>query len=80
VLGLILAGAGVGVLPTHLLREHLASGRLVLLCPGWIWKKVALYAVMPSRPSRSPALTAFLKMLVDQVALDGLRWAPADGD
>ncbi len=74
VLSLLLAGAGVGVLPEHALREHLYGGRLVVLCPGWIWKKVALYALMPSKPSKNPALRAFLSTLEDQVAQNKMRW------
>ncbi|MCX5742607.1 MAG: LysR substrate-binding domain-containing protein [Proteobacteria bacterium] len=75
VLGLLLHGAGVGVLPEHALREHLHEGRLVCLCPGWIWKRVTLYAVMPSRASQRPALSAFLAMLREQIARDRMRWS-----
>lgn len=78
VLSLLLAGAGVGVLPEHLVREHVRDGRLVVLCPGWIWKKVVLYALTPSRPSQSPALRAFLAALRDQIARDALRWGEPD--
>ena len=79
-LSLLLSGAGVGVLPEHALREHLASGRLVQLCPGWIWKKVALYALMPSGPAHSPATKAFLAMLRTQLQHDALRWESSAED
>jgi DNA-binding transcriptional LysR family regulator len=79
VLSLLLNGAGVGVLPEHALREHLHEGRLVRLCPAWIWKRVTLYALTPSGAARSPALKAFLAMLRDEIARDRSRWeAPAD--
>lgn len=74
VLALLLAGAGVGVFPVHGLRAHLDAGRLVELCPGWIWKTVTLYALMPSRPTANPAVDALLEMLRDEVARTGGRW------
>ncbi len=77
VLSLLLHGAGVGVLPEHALREHLYAGRLVRLCPAWVWKRVTLFALMPSRTPR-PVLQAFLAMVEEQLALDAVRWgAPA---
>jgi DNA-binding transcriptional LysR family regulator len=76
VLSLLLHGAGVGVLPEHALREHLHEGRLIRLCPAWIWKSVTLYALTPSKASQRPALAAFLAMLRDQVARDRTRWTP----
>lgn len=78
-LSLLLHGAGVGVLPEHALREHLHEGRLVELCPGWIWKQVALYALMPSRTAQKPALKVFLAMLAEQLAADRLRWPTTTG-
>lgn len=72
VLSLLINGAGVGVLPEHMLREPLHTERLVQLCPGWVWKKVTLYALTPSKASL--ALKAFLSMLRDQVAYDKSRW------
>ncbi len=74
VLSLLLNGAGVGVLPEHALREHLHAGRLVRLCPGWIWKRVTLYALMPSRAAPGSALKAFLAMLLAEVERDSTRW------
>ena len=73
VLALMLAGAGVGVFPMYGLRAHLEAGRLVDLCPGWIWKSVSLYALMPSRPTSNPAVDALLHMLRDAVAPLGDR-------
>jgi DNA-binding transcriptional LysR family regulator len=74
VLSLLLGGAGAGVLPEHALREHLHAGRLVRLCPGWIWKRVTLYALMPSRPAPGSALKAFLAMLLAAIERDRTRW------
>ena len=77
VLGLALHGAGVCVLPEHLVAEPLREGRLVTLCPGWVWKRLSLYALTPSRPSQRPALKAFLAMLREQVRRDAARWGAA---
>lgn len=77
VLGLALHGAGVCVLPEHLVADPLRDGRLVTLCPGWIWKRITLYALTPSRPSQRPALKAFLTMLREHVRRDAARWGAA---
>jgi DNA-binding transcriptional LysR family regulator len=76
VLSLLLHGAGVGVLPEHALHEHLRDGRLIRLCPGWIWKRIALFAITPSGTKQRPALAAFLAMLREEVARDRARWTP----
>lgn len=62
------------MLPEHALREHIHEKRLVVLCPGWIWKEVALYALAPSRASLGPMQRAFITMLQDQLARDHTRW------
>ena len=74
-LGLLISGAGVGVLPEHALREHLHQGRLVHLCPGWIWKTITLFALTPSKPSGNATVEAFLQLLRETMALDTTRWA-----
>lgn len=73
-LSLLLSGAGVGVLPEHALREHLHGGRLVVLCSGWVWKTVTLYALTPSAASQSAAAKALLSALRDQIARDRMLW------
>jgi LysR family transcriptional activator of dmlA len=73
-LSLLVHGAGVGVLPEHALREALREGRLVDLCPGWLWKRVSLYALTPSRSDARPAVAVFLSMLEEQVRADRARW------
>jgi DNA-binding transcriptional LysR family regulator len=72
---LLLHGAGLGVMPEHALREHLASGRLVRVCPGWSWKRVSVYALTPSKASGGAALKVFLAEVKAQLARDRLRWA-----
>ena len=75
VLSLLLAGAGVGVLPDYQLRDAIRAGQLVEMCPGWSWKTVSLFVQFPARASLSPAGRAMLTMLRDAVALDASRWA-----
>jgi DNA-binding transcriptional LysR family regulator len=73
-LSLLLSGAGVGCLPDYLLREHLASHRLVRLCEGWSWKVVHLHALLPSRAAIRPVHRAFVEALEREVATSAARW------
>lgn len=73
-LSLILNGGAIGVLPEHVLTEHLAMARLIELCPGWYWKEISLYALMPSAPSRRVVVKTFLTMLADKVQQDRVRF------
>lgn len=77
ILSLLLAGAGLGVMPEHVLREPLRDGRLVELCPGWIWKHVTLYALMPAGARRNPATKELLRLLLEQMQLEERRWPDA---
>jgi DNA-binding transcriptional LysR family regulator len=74
VLAFVLAGAGLGVYPRHGLWPHLDAGRLVVVCPGWIWKTVSLHALLPSRPTSNPTVEAFLDLLKDEVSRAEARW------
>lgn len=74
VLGLLLAGAGVGVLPDYMLREHLSTGRLVRLCAPWVWKRVALFILAPPRAKLRPIHRHFTDVLREQLVLDEARW------
>jgi DNA-binding transcriptional LysR family regulator len=37
---LLVAGAGFGALPTHMVRTDIRSGRLVQVCPGWFRRRL----------------------------------------
>jgi DNA-binding transcriptional LysR family regulator len=67
---LVLHGAGVGVLPEYLVAEELRSGALVRLCPEWIWRRLLVFAELPSGKQKPQRLRLFL---------DGLKRAVADG-
>jgi DNA-binding transcriptional LysR family regulator len=61
---LVLGGVGLGALPDYWIEADLRRGALVRLCPGWIWKRVSLYAVLPSArrlPKRAELFLAALK-------------------
>ncbi|EYF04509.1 LysR family transcriptional regulator [Chondromyces apiculatus] len=60
----LLAGAGVGAIAEHLVREDLRAGRLVRLFPEHALPSGGIYAVMPSRrqvPLKVSAFVSFLK-------------------
>lgn len=46
---LLLAGAGFGVVPQHVVREDIRAGRLVHVCPGFIERRLILHALLPTR-------------------------------
>lgn len=71
---LLLSGAGVGMMPTHALYDALLEGRLVRLCPEWIWKRVSLYSLIPSKAFQRPVVKAFLALLGEQLAEEPGRW------
>lgn len=60
---LLLAGVGVGALPEYLIADDLARGALRRLCPGWVWKQVALYAELPSARRKPRRVQLFLDAL-----------------
>jgi DNA-binding transcriptional LysR family regulator len=63
-LGLVLAGAGLGLCPDYQAREHVASGRLVRLLPSHALKRGGIYAVNAygrRPPARVAAFVTFLR-------------------
>lgn len=63
---LLLAGAGFGVIPSHMVRQDIAEGRLLQVCPGWMHRRVTLQALLPTRQT-PPRVRAFLSALVQAV-------------
>jgi DNA-binding transcriptional LysR family regulator len=63
---LLVAGAGFGVLPTHMVRTDIRSGRLVQVCPGWFHRRFWLHALLPTRQS-PPRVRAFLSALTREM-------------
>lgn len=61
---LMLAGAGLGILPDYSARELVSSGQLVRLLPDWALPQAGIYAVYPPgrfRPARVSAFVDFLQ-------------------
>ncbi|WP_169927770.1 LysR family transcriptional regulator [Labilithrix luteola] len=61
---LLVAGAGFGLLPLHVVRDDIAAGRLQLVCPDWRSRKLTLHALLPTRQS-PPRVRVFLDRLSD---------------
>lgn len=58
------AGVGVVQLPRLMLRDHLASGELVCVVPGWEPRREIIHAVFPSRRGILPSV----RLLIDFLA------------
>jgi len=67
VMAATLAGGGLSVLPDFLVSEHLNAGTLVHILPSWALPSGGIYAVYPAARFRSPKVTAFVAMLVDEI-------------
>jgi DNA-binding transcriptional LysR family regulator len=63
---LLLAGAGFGVMPRHMVQEDLKSGRLREVCPGWFHRRLWLHALLPTRQA-PPRVRAFLTALAGAI-------------
>ena len=58
-------GLGVVQLPTMMMDEPLADGRLVRLLPDWAPRQEVIHAVFPSRRGLLPAIRALIDHLVE---------------
>jgi DNA-binding transcriptional LysR family regulator len=63
-----LSGLGVAVLPDWLVREDLASGRLVRLCPRWHGTPLAAQVVYPGQRMLPVRVRAFIDFALDYMA------------
>ncbi len=59
-----LAHIGAAVLPDFLVRDHLATGRLVELLPDWHLPEGGIHIVYPPARFRPPRVMAFTEMLI----------------
>lgn len=73
----VLAGAGVGMLPTYFVSDDLRHGALVRLLPDHEPETLGIHAVYLSRRHRPPALQLLLDFLADRF---GGAVAPWDRD
>ncbi|KUM54997.1 LysR family transcriptional regulator [Rheinheimera sp. EpRS3] len=67
---LMLAGAGMGILPDYSARDLVSSGQLIRLLPDWSLAQAGIYAVYPPgrfRPARVTAFVDFLQQYQQQL-------------
>lgn len=62
----VLAGAGIGLLPTYLVGEHLRSGQLVRLLAAWQPETLGIHALYLSRSHQPRLLRAMLDFLAER--------------
>jgi DNA-binding transcriptional LysR family regulator len=70
---------GRGRVPRARAGRAPGAGRLVQLCSGWVWKRVHLFALTPSRVGSRSLAGLFLAMLREQLELDRARWRTRPG-
>jgi len=63
-----LEGVGAVELPSMIVGEYLASGRLLELLPEWTLQSGIVHAVFPSRRGLLPSVRSFIDFLVDEFA------------
>lgn len=59
---LLVASAGFGLLPFHVVRGDIEEGRLLHVCPDWSSRKLILHALLPTRKP-PPRVSVFLARL-----------------
>ena len=62
----VLEGIGIAHLPTVVVREDIAAGRLVELVPGWAPKCGIVHAIFPSRRGLLPSVRALIDFLGEE--------------
>jgi DNA-binding transcriptional LysR family regulator len=69
-----LAGQGVILQPTFLVRDDIAAGRLVELLPEYRSLELGIYAVYPTRKHVLPKVRALIDFLAERFAQTAGRW------
>jgi DNA-binding transcriptional LysR family regulator len=74
-----IAGVGVAKLPSMVVDDHIASGRLVNVTPAWAPRSGVIHAVFPSRRGLLPSVRSFIDFLASEydritaMAKEGIR-------
>lgn len=68
-----LAGVGVVKLPSMVAEEHIASGKLVNVVPGWTPQSAIVHAVFPTRRGLLPSVRGFINFLAEEYGRTGVR-------
>jgi DNA-binding transcriptional LysR family regulator len=74
-----MAGVGVAKLPSMVVDDHIASGRLVNVVPDWMPRSGIVHAVFPSRRGLLPSVRSFIDFIAsdyDRIAAMGKRHIP----
>lgn len=66
----VVAGAGIAPLPSMIVREEIAQGRLVHVLPEWSTPRKAIFFVYPSAQSVTARLRAFIDHLTRELGED----------
>lgn len=64
---LIRAGAGIGLLPSWLVQDDLASGKLIHLLPDYHFPDIPLYAVYTNREFMSAKVRSFIDFMAEKM-------------
>ena len=64
----VLSGLGIGVLADWLIREDIASGRLVRVLPQWNAKELAVHVVYPGHRMLPVRVRVFVDFAVPYMA------------
>jgi DNA-binding transcriptional LysR family regulator len=62
----VVAGIGIAHLPSVVVRDDIAAGRLVELVPGWAPKCGIVHAIFPSRRGLLPSVRALIDFLGEE--------------
>lgn len=73
-LSMLVHGMGVGLMPEHLVREHLKKRKLIRLCPGWTGNRSTLVAVTPANQRKRHAIESFVRILQNHIADECAEW------
>ena len=75
----VTAGMGLGLMPTFLVRDHVAGGTLVRVLPRVSFQRGALHLLHPPSPQLPRKVTAFRDVLIQHIALHPLVGESAGG-
>jgi DNA-binding transcriptional LysR family regulator len=75
----VLAGGGVGILPTYFVGDDLREGRLVRILPAHEPDTLGLHALFLSRHHQPLALRLLVEFLTERFGGDAPPWDVAPG-
>ncbi len=73
IFGLVLNGAGIGVISGYLCAPHIGVGRLIRLFPEWSAPPIGVSLIFPSRRELAPAVRAFADYM-REISRPGVLW------